>query len=177
VKSESEVNCCVKREPIYSERPHIYRQVSPPSEHEAKPASQANQARKPRHPHHPAPVRTSGRPKDQPETNTQARARPNPNQTRTKREPDENQTRTKRKPSGNQAATKTKRVSIHHVEPSRLQTQTKTSGKTAQHTTIPQRGRRWVSGARPWRDRGGGVWCRAGGGVRASDGRWCFIGR
>jgi phosphatidate phosphatase PAH1 len=58
VKSESEVNsevnCCGKREPMYCERPHIYRQPSPPTipkqskqtsqEKQENQANQANQA-------------------------------------------------------------------------------------------------------------------------------------
>jgi hypothetical protein len=116
--------------------------------HLNKPSKQTKQTKhRARHPHYPAPVLTSGQPKNQTEASKQARARPRPNQresngnqTITKRKSNENQTKTKRSPSSNQAATKTKRVSIHHLEPSMLQTLTNTIVKTAQRTAISKQG-------------------------------------
>jgi hypothetical protein len=130
------VNCCVKREGLRAAYAHIYRQVSLHQTNQptklSKQTKQANQA--------------SSTSSTASSTGPDERTTKEPNRSKqastskTKRKPNENQTKTKRKPSSISAATKTKQGSIHRLEPSRLQTLTNTSRKTAQRTAIPKRG-------------------------------------
>jgi hypothetical protein len=84
VKSESEVNCCVKREPMYSKRPHIYRQPSPPSPNQlsSKPSKPSISTSTPS-----TPSSTSTDVRNDQEPTGSKQASTNENQTKTKRRP------------------------------------------------------------------------------------------